>query len=113
MKSSNLGVLVILSGVAIIGFIWFKKNKPTIANKQLEDIKKNQYYSQLNEKIDIPFSEQGIAKIEKEKIKQDNWNLWSVPLTPTQIAEMEKKGYKGSQINTITYQFMNMDLRNI
>jgi hypothetical protein len=113
MKSSNLGVLVILSGVAIIGFIWFKKNKPTIANKQLEDIKKNQYYSQLNEKIDVPFSEQGIAKIEKEKIKQDNWNLWNVPLTPAQIAEMEKKGYKGSQISPIIYQLINMDLRNI
>jgi hypothetical protein len=105
MNKTNLGSAIILIGVAVIGFIWFKKNKPTIANKQLEDIKKNQYYSQLNEKIDVPFSQQGQLKEEYDKI--------NVPLTPAQIAEMEKKGYKGSQINTIMYQFMNMDLRNI
>jgi hypothetical protein len=113
MNKTNLGSAIILIGVAVIGFIWFKKNKPTIANKQLEDIKKNQYYSQLNEKIDVPFSQQGQLKEEYDKIKQDNWNVLNVPLTPAQIAEMEKKGYKGSQINTIMYQFMNMDLRNI
>jgi hypothetical protein len=111
MNKTNLGSVIILIGIAVIGFIWFKKNKPNIADKQLEDIKSKSYNAA--DKIDIRFSEQGQLKVELDKIKQDNWNLWSVPLTPAQIAEMEKKGYKGSQINPLMYQFTQMDLRNI
>jgi hypothetical protein len=35
MKKESLGALVIL---AVIGFIWFKRNKPTTADKQLADL---------------------------------------------------------------------------
>jgi hypothetical protein len=36
MNKKALGGLVMLGGIAFIGFIWFKKNKPNISNKQLE-----------------------------------------------------------------------------
>ena len=38
MKKENLGALVILAGIGVIGFIWFKRNKPTTADKQLTDL---------------------------------------------------------------------------
>jgi hypothetical protein len=38
MKKENLGSVVILIGVAFIGFIWFTRNKLNIADKQLADI---------------------------------------------------------------------------
>ena len=38
MKKENLGALVILAGIGVIGFIWFKRNKPTTADKQLADL---------------------------------------------------------------------------
>ena len=56
MKKVNLGSAVILIGVAIIGFIWFKKNKPTISNKQLANItnKSNALNTGSAGKIDKP-----------------------------------------------------------
>ena len=38
MKKESLGALVILAGIGVIGFIWFKRNKPTTADKQLADL---------------------------------------------------------------------------
>jgi hypothetical protein len=38
MKKENIGMLVILGGVAIIGFFWFKRNKPQLAKSQLADL---------------------------------------------------------------------------
>jgi hypothetical protein len=38
MKKQNIGMLVILGGVAIIGFFWFKRNKPQLAKSQLADL---------------------------------------------------------------------------
>jgi hypothetical protein len=38
MKKENLGSVVILIGIAFIGFIWFKKNKSIVSDKQLADI---------------------------------------------------------------------------
>ena len=57
MKKENIGLVVVLAGVAFIGFIWFKRNKPTTANKQLPDL--NAQSNALNtgsvESIDKPF----------------------------------------------------------
>jgi hypothetical protein len=33
MKKENIGALVILSGVAILGYFWFKKNKPKLSKE--------------------------------------------------------------------------------
>lgn len=35
MKKESIGALVILGGVAIIGYFWFKKNKPSLSQEQL------------------------------------------------------------------------------
>jgi hypothetical protein len=116
MNKTNLGSVIILIGVAVIGFIWFKKNKPTIADKQLEDIKSKS--NNVADKIDIRFSEQGEAKIEKEKIAQKNWELFSVPLNESQKKELQNAGY-GQQASNSPYMYdiyttlKNMDLRNI
>jgi len=103
--------VLLFGGLAIALYFLFKKKKVDVSKNQLSELEGKE--KKLNEIIDKRFSEQGQLKIELDKIKQDNWDLWNVPLTPTQIAEMEKKGYKGSEINTLMYQFMNMDLRNI
>lgn len=103
--------VLLFGGLAVALYFLFKKKKVDISKFQLSELEAKE--KKLNEIIDKRFSEQGQLKQELDKIKQDNWNVLNVPLTPTQIAEMEKKGYKGSQINTIMYQFMNMDLRNI
>jgi hypothetical protein len=56
MKKEYIGGLIILGGVAFMGYTWFKRNKPTIANKQLTDLT-----NQLNnlstsaDTIDKPF----------------------------------------------------------
>jgi hypothetical protein len=57
MKNSNLGAVVILAGIGIIGFIWFKRNKPTTADKQLADLtaKSNALNTGSVETIDKPF----------------------------------------------------------
>ena len=34
----KIGALIILGGVALIGFYWFKKNKPTIASSQAKGL---------------------------------------------------------------------------
>jgi hypothetical protein len=103
--------VLLFGGLAIALYFLFKKKKVDVSKNQLSELEGKE--KKLNEIIDKRFSEQGQLKIELDKIKQDNWNVLNVPLTPTQIAEMEKKGYKGSNINAIMYQFMNMDLRNI
>ena len=112
MKKEYLGTLILIGGIAVIGFVWFKRNKPTIASTQLSDLAMQPYKS--SQVIDVPFSEQGSAKIEKEAIAQHNWNLLNTPLTPSQIAEMEKAGWEGGMINPYSYDiFHNMDLRGI
>lgn len=52
MKSSSLGSLIFLGGIALIGFIWFKRNKVTIGEQQLEEISKES--AGINS-IDKPF----------------------------------------------------------
>jgi len=112
MKKENFGALILLGGIAYIGFIWFKRNKPKIADTQLSNLAIQS--NNVETVLDIPFSEQGTAKAEKDAIAQHNWNLLNVLLTPSQVAEMEKSGFKGGEINAYTYDiFHNMDLRGI
>ena len=57
MKKSNLGALFILGGIAIIGFVWFRRNKPTTSDKQLADLtaQSNALNSGSNGDLDKPF----------------------------------------------------------
>lgn len=38
MKKESIGALFILGGIAMIGFIWFKRNKPNLASSQLASL---------------------------------------------------------------------------
>ncbi len=56
MKKSGLGSLIIVGGIAIIGFFWFKRNKPNTVNNQLTDL--NAKFNSLNTgalDLDKPF----------------------------------------------------------
>jgi hypothetical protein len=52
MKNSSLGSLIFLAGISLIGFIWFKRNKVTIGEQQLQEISKES--ASINS-IDKPF----------------------------------------------------------
>ena len=63
MKKENIGLVVILGGVAFIGYIWFNRNKPKLADKQLADLTTQSNSLQAGaDTIDKPFeySEQTI-----------------------------------------------------
>jgi hypothetical protein len=56
MKKSSLGALVILGGIAMIGFTWFRRNKPTTADAQLADLTAQSNSLQAGaDTIDKPF----------------------------------------------------------
>lgn len=38
MGKGSIGGIIILGGIAFIGFVWFKKNKPQLSEKQLSDL---------------------------------------------------------------------------
>lgn len=57
MEKQGIGLSVILVGIAIIGYVWFKRNKPTTAKKQEEDLKvvSNEIIGGGAKSIDKPF----------------------------------------------------------
>ena len=56
MKKESIGLVVILGGVAFIGFIWFNRNKPKLADKQLADLTAQSNSLQAGaDTIDKPF----------------------------------------------------------
>ena len=78
MKKSNLGVLFILGGIAIIGFVWFRRNKPTTSDKQLDDLIKQSNSIEYN--LDKPFEwseEQQKINRRNPYSSSSNWSLLS------------------------------------
>lgn len=83
MKSSSIGSLIFLSGIALIGFIWFKRNKVTIGKQQLDEISKKSAginsidkpfeYSQsiIDNSIKNPYSLQFLTDKEQAIINQN------------------------------------------
>jgi hypothetical protein len=56
MNKKGLGGLIILGGIALIGFVWFRRNKPSIADKQLQDLKnQSNNLATSADTIDKPF----------------------------------------------------------
>ena len=74
MNKSNLGALIILGGVAIIGFVWFRRNKPTTSDKQLAELiaKSNS----IADSIDKPFVYTEEQK--KNRFKNPYTSSWSL-----------------------------------
>jgi hypothetical protein len=85
MKKSNLGALVVLAGIAIIGFVWFRKNKPTTSDKQLADLiaKSNS----IEYDIDKPF--QYTEEQKKNRLKNPYSSSWSL-LSKEQQEQIDK-----------------------
>ncbi len=84
MKKENIGAVVILAGITIIGFIWFKRNKPTTADKQLTDLTNKSTGLKVGsvEDIDKPF------QYNQEIINNAGHNMYS-NLTPAEIKELK------------------------
>lgn len=80
MKKESLGALVILAGIGVIGFVWFRRNKPTTADKQLADLtaQSNSLKSDNIDTIDKPFeySQETIKTKDKNPFTSD-WSLLS------------------------------------
>lgn len=56
MKKENIGLVAILGGIAFIGFIWFKRNKPKLSEQQTADLNaKSNSIKAGAETIDKPF----------------------------------------------------------
>lgn len=80
MKKSNLGALFILGGIAIIGFVWFRRNKPTTSDKQLADLtaQSNALKSNNIDTIDKPFEYTEQQKKENLKNPYSSSSTWSL-----------------------------------
>jgi hypothetical protein len=85
MKKENIGSAIILAGIAIIGFIWFKRNKPQTANKQLGDLtaQSNAIQAGSVEGIDKPF------EYSQSKIPSVETTFTMGNLTPQQIKDIK------------------------
>lgn len=56
MKKESVGMILILGGIAFIGIIWFKRNKPQVSEKQLADLTAKSNSIQAGaDTIDKPF----------------------------------------------------------
>jgi hypothetical protein len=103
MKKESLGLLVILGGVAIIGFIWFKRNKPQIAQSQLAKL--NAQYNNLAtsaDTIDKPF-EYSDDVINNSGINPNSSGGMFSNLTPAQVKDL------GNAVNQACPSCANLD----
>lgn len=83
MKKESIGALVILGGIALIGFIWFKRNKPTTSDVQLAELtaESNKLLAGRNEDLDKAF------EIDKESI---NNPYRGIDVSPTYLTVKEQ-----------------------
>ena len=91
MKKESAGALVILSGIAIIGFVWFKRNKPQIATTQLANLnaQANNIGAGAN-LIDIPFVySQETINSQGVNPYSNTINLDASSFTPADIANIK------------------------
>lgn len=84
MKKESLGSLVILAGIGIIGFVWFKRNKPTTADKQLADLTAKS--NSIADSIDKPFVYTEQQKKDRFKNPFSSWSL----ISKEEQAQIEK-----------------------
>jgi hypothetical protein len=112
-NKNKIGALVILGGIALLGYVYFKKTKPTTAKKQLEDLTKQaDYYKNEGAKIE--------TKIIEEKPLFDNISINLNPfLDQSFVKSMEEANnlrnenmfLYGKETNpNIPSQFSNLDL---
>lgn len=89
METKKIGALVILGGIAILGYVYFKKNKPTIATSQSKGLEAlSNYYKTGGGKEDtyIKGSAYTIPKAEGISLAQVDYTK----LTPKEIEDLRK-----------------------
>jgi len=93
MKKQNIGAVVILAGIGIIGFIWFKRNKPTTADKQLAELtaQSNTLNTGSAESIDKPFeySQQTINSAGSNPYTESTFTWVNEDLTPKEYQDIK------------------------
>jgi hypothetical protein len=93
MKKGNLGILIILGGVALMGYVWFKKNKPSISDKQLADLtaQSNALNTGRVETIDKPFqyTQEQINNAGSNPYSQNTFSPDYSTLSPENIKQLE------------------------
>jgi hypothetical protein len=93
MKKQNIGAFVILAGIGIIGFIWFKRNKPTTDVKQLANLQtqSNALNTGSAESIDKPFeyNQQAINNAGSNPYSSSTVGDMFSNLTPAQVKDLK------------------------
>jgi hypothetical protein len=130
MKKENIGTVIILLGIGLIGLIWFKRNKPTTGDKQLSDLKaKSNNLATTADSIDKPF------EYSQETLQNQGANPYTSStlamgtLTPQQIKDIKDSigtildpsaiysgqiNLQNSNLNQFSnYDFSNVDWSNI
>jgi len=113
MKKESIGAIVILGGIAIIGFIWFKRNKPTTADAQLAKLTaESNNLSTGADLIDKPFeySQESINNAGSNPYTTSTFTMGN--LTPKEIAEIKTvtdniPDVQGNILNQIALNLQN------
>lgn len=117
MKKENIGLVFILGGVAFIGFTWFNRNKPQLAEKQLADLKNQsgsiksgamaidkpfEYSSQvLNTATQNPYNPQStISTAEQVQINQNVSEIIGCSMGSFLSGELDCTNYNAQQQQT-------------
>jgi len=127
MKKESLGGLIILAGIGLIGFIWFKRNKPTTSNKQLADLtaQSNALNTGSVESIDKPFEYTEDQKASYGRNPYDftyysafDVKKWYQDMTPAELEALKKSiGYipdpSAIGTNQIAQNMQSADFSNV
>jgi len=95
-NKNKIGALIILGGIAILGYVYFKKTKPTVAQTQLQGLKNlNNYYgsgtgAQEDTKIDVSYVPQQAGNVVVGGLQQSMLtNLDYTKLTPKENEDLK------------------------
>ena len=127
MKKESLGALVILAGIGVIGFIWFKRNKPTTADKQLADLtaQSNALNTGSTGDLDKPFE---YTEDEKSRAGKNPYTYsfysdkevkdWYKNMTPAELEALKKSigniaDPSAIGTNQIAINMQNADFSNL
>jgi hypothetical protein len=127
MKKESLGALIILAGIGVIGFIWFKRNKPTTADKQLADLtaQSNALNTGSTGDLDKPFE---YTEDEKSRAGKNPYTYsfysdkevkdWYKNMTPAELEALKKSigniaDPSAIGTNQIAINMQNADFSNL
>jgi hypothetical protein len=91
MNKKALGGLVVLSGITLIGFVWFKKNKPNLGSDQLKNLTaQSNNISTGADEIDKPFqySQQALQNQDTNTYNHSLFQPNYTNLTPKEIKDL-------------------------